>query len=379
MSPEQLTTRASAVPFHDLGPTNAPHRDAILADIAALIDAAAFTNGPQVAEFEGAFAAYCDVAHCVGLASGLDALRLGLLAAGLEQGDEVLVPANTFIATFEAIVQAGGVPVPVDASAADYNIDPAAAEAAVTSHTRFILPVHLYGQMADMRSLLALAERCGLIVVEDACQAHGATRDGLGAGAAGLAGAFSFYPGKNLGAFGDAGALTTSDAVLADTVRALREHGQRAKYMHDMQGYTSRLDSIQAIVLRHKLTSLADATAQRRRAADRYRSMLESVGDVETLPVPAGSEPVWHLFPVRTEHRDGLAAHLSQRGVATSRHYPVPPHLSGAFSELGYGQGAFPVTESLAARLLSLPFFPGMSDEQIDAVVGAIEEFFDGR
>lgn len=375
ISPPRIQSR---VPFLDLERTNARVKDAILADIADLIDSGAFTNGPPVAEFEAAFAAHCGTSQCVGVASGLDALRLGLLAAGIQPGDEVLLPANTFIATFEAVTQAGGVPVPVDVSLRDYNIDPDAAQAAITPRTRFLMPVHLYGQMADMRALLAVADQNELKVIEDACQAHGAERDGLRAGAAGTAGAFSFYPGKNLGAFGDAGALVTSDLELADTVRALREHGQRAKYVHDRPGYTARLDSLQAIVLRHKLTLLEDGNRSRRWAAEYYAGQLRGVGDLDVPPVAAGSAPVWHLFAVRTHRRDALANHLAGAGIATGKHYPTPPHLSAAYSRLDARRGAFPVAEVLSDSLLSLPIYPGIRDDELAAVTRSIRQFFDG-
>ncbi len=364
------------VPFVDLGPSHGAVAETILSDISALVQAGAFTNGPQVAEFERAFAEYCGVEHCVGLASGLDALRLALLAAGIERGDEVIVPADTFIATFEAVAQAGGVPVPVEVSDADYNLDPAAVEAAITARTRFLLPVHLYGQVSDMRALGALAERHGLFVLEDACQAHGATRDGIRAGAAGHAAAFSFYPSKNLGAFGDAGALVTNDASLAESARALREHGQRAKYRHDLEGYTARLDTIQAIVLSHKLPLLDGWNEERRAQARYYSEALAGVGDLTLPSVAPESRPVWHLYVVRTAEPPRLAEFLRERGVATGRHYPEPPHLSKAYAHLGHGEGSFPVAEALGRECLSLPVFPGMREEQLDAVVAGVEAFF---
>jgi len=364
------------VPFLDLHAVHADLKASLLEEIGRLIDTGAFTNGPQVGELEQAFADWCGPRHCVGLASGLDALRLGLLAGGLEPGDEVIVPANTFIATFEAVTQAGGTPVPVDVAEADYNLDPAAAEAAVTDRTRFLLPVHLYGQMADMRALATLAERRGLGILEDACQAHGAGRDGLRAGSAGLAGAFSFYPGKNLGAMGDAGALVTDDEALAATVRALREHGQKEKYRHELEGYTARLDTIQALVLLRKLPLLDGWNDERRALADAYASALEGVGDLRLPPVPDGSEPVWHLFVVRTAEPERLAAFLRERGIATGRHYPEPAHLAPAYARLGLGRGAFPVTEALAAECLSLPLFPGMTEEQVDRAVAATRDYF---
>jgi len=256
-----------AVPFLDLAPSHAPLKERLLEEIGQLFDTGAFTNGPHVAAFEEAFADYCGVSECVGVASGLDALRLALLAGGLEPGDEVIVPAATFVATLEAVTQAGGVPVVVDASETDYCLDPAAAAAATGARTRVLMPVHLYGQLSDMRALQELARERDLALVEDACQAHGAERDGVRAGAGGAAAAFSFYPGKNLGAAGDAGALVTDDSGLAVVVRSLREHGQTAKYVHAREGWTARLDSIQALVLREKLRHLDEWNEQRRAIA----------------------------------------------------------------------------------------------------------------
>jgi dTDP-4-amino-4,6-dideoxygalactose transaminase len=367
-----------SVPFVDLQLMHAGLRDELLADVADLIDTGAFSNGPAVAAFERAFAAYCGTATSVGVASGLDALRLGMLAARLEPGDEAIVPANTFIATVEAISQAGARPVLVDASESDYNLDLAGAAAAVGERTRFLVPVHLYGQLADMRAAVELAGQHDLVIVEDACQAHGATRDGLDAGRAGAVSAFSFYPAKNLGAFGDAGAAVTSDEELASRIRVLREHGQRVKYEHELEGYTSRLDTIQALVLLRKLPLLDDWNAQRRAAAQRYGEGLAGVGDLVLPPVPPGSEPVWHLYPVRTKRRAALGEFLAARGIATGRHYPQPVHLSPAYAWLGYERGAFPVSEALGEELLSLPIFPGISDEQLDAVVEAVSGFFRG-
>jgi dTDP-4-amino-4,6-dideoxygalactose transaminase len=373
----QSTVVAPPVPFLDLRPSHGPLKAALLAEIAELVDAGAFTNGPQVDRFEEAFATYCGTGFCVGLASGLDGLRLALLAAGLEPGDEVLVPAQTFVATYEAVTQAGGRPVVVDVREDDYCLDPEAAAAAGGPRTRAVLPVHLFGQMADMRSLVELAARRHLVLVEDACQAHGAVRDGLGAGAAGLAGSFSFYPGKNLGAFGDAGALVTNDGQLATRVRALREHGQRAKYVHEVEGYTARLDTIQALVLLRKLALLDSWNEERRAAAAYYTERLHGTGDLRLPPVAARSEPVWHLYVVRTADPAGLTAFLGERGVGTGRHYPQPPHLSPAYARLGHRPGAFPVAEALAAEALSLPLFPGIREEQLAAVVEAVEDYFE--
>jgi dTDP-4-amino-4,6-dideoxygalactose transaminase len=326
--------------------------------------------------FERAFADWLGASYCVGTASGLDALRIGLVAMGSEPGDEVVLPAMTFVATAEAVSHAGGRPVLADISEDDWNLDPAAAEAAVTARTRFVLPVHLYGQMADVAALAEVAGRRGLDVIEDACQAHGASRDGVQAGTAGRAAAFSFYPGKNLGAMGDAGALVTADAAIAESVRALREHGQRRKYHHDTEGWTARLDTIQAIVLLLKLPHLAGWNEQRSQAAARYTDGLSGVGDIVLPRVPFGSSPVWHLYVVRTADPERLAEFLAGRGIATGRHYPVPVHLTRAYEHLGYREGAFPVAEALARECLSLPIFPGITEVQIAAVIEGVGDFF---
>ena len=366
------------VPFLDLAPMHRPLEPALLDDIAQLFQNGAFTNGPAVAQFEEAFAAYCRVAYCVGVGSGLDALRLGLLATGIEPGAEVVVPAATFVATLEAVTQAGGVPVVVDVSEEDYCLDPAGAAAAVGPRTHALMPVHLYGQLADMRELRRVADGAGIAIIEDACQAHGATRVGERAGASGVAGAFSFYPGKNLGAAGDAGALVTRDAEVATRVRALREHGQTAKYVHACEGWTSRLDTIQALVLSHKLPELETWNSQRRDAAAFYADALSEVGDLRLPPVAPGSSPVWHLYVVRTSDPDGLGTWLRDRGIGAGRHYPDPVHLTDAYARLGHGAGDFPVAEALARECLSLPIFPGMTELQLAAVADAVRTFFDG-
>jgi dTDP-4-amino-4,6-dideoxygalactose transaminase len=297
-----------------------------------------------------------------------------LIARGLEPGDEVIVPGLTFVATFEAVTQAGGVPVAVDITETDYCLDPAAVEAAIGPRTRFLLPVHLYGQMADMGALERVARRHGLQILEDACQAHGAARAGFGAGACGFAGAFSFYPSKNLGAIGDAGAITTDDAAIAHEVRVLREHGQEHKYAHRREGWTAQLDTIQALVLLHKLPMLDAWNAQRRAAASFYIDALTDVGDITPPPVPAGSDPVWHLFVIRTSNPTDLADHLLTRGIQTGRHYPVPPPHSEAYP--GSGCGDLEVAKRLASHCLSLPLFPGMTDAQLKITVESVIDFF---
>jgi dTDP-4-amino-4,6-dideoxygalactose transaminase len=366
------------VPFLDLRPSHEPLKASLLEELADLMDTNAYVNGPEVARFEEAFAGYCGTARSVGVSSGLDGLRLALLACDPEPGAEAIVPAMTFVATVEAVTQAGLRPVLVDISDRDLCLDPDGVAAALDARTRFVVPVHLYGQLADMTRLVPIARRHDAIVIEDACQAHGAERDGLRAGAAGDAAAFSFYPGKNLGAMGDAGAVTTSDHDLADRVCARREHGQVGKYRHEVEGYTARLDTMQALVLLHKLERLEGWNEERRRAARFYLEELAGVGDLELPPEPPGSDPVWHLFVIRTSEREALQEGLAQRGIATGRHYPDAVHRTTAYAHLGLAAGAFPVAERLAATALSLPIFPGISDEQLSHVVASIRGHFDG-
>jgi len=375
---ERRLATTGRIPFMDFGHVSESLREEILEAIAEVVETGMFVNGPVVEAFEGDFAAFCGTEFCVGTASGLDALRLALLAAGLEPGYEVLVPAQTFIATWEAVTQAGGFPVPVDISEADYGLDVGIAADVIGPRTRFIMPVHLYGQLADMAAVRELARGKGLVVIEDACQAHGAVRDGHRAASCGDAAAFSFYPAKNLGAFGDAGALVTNDEALAERVRALREHGQRRKYDHELVGYTARLDAIQAAVLARKLPHLDGWNELRRAAARYYLEALDGIGDLRLPPTPPGSEPAWHLFVVRTADPDRLAERLSAVGIASGRHYPTPPHLAPAYASLGFRRGTFPVAEALGDEGLSLPIFPGMTEAQLASVVGAVREFFDG-
>jgi dTDP-4-amino-4,6-dideoxygalactose transaminase len=378
MSTQQIAETGVAVPFLDLSRAHAALKEPLLGDIADLLDTGEFTNGPFVGAFEQAFAEYCDVDYCVGVASGLDALRLGLIATGIEPGDEVVVPAVTFVATLEAVTQAGGIPVVVDVTERDYCLDPRAAAAAIGPRTHALMPVHLYGQLADMHALRRVAKSHGLAILEDACQAHGASRAGLRAGAAGSGAAFSFYPSKNLGAAGDAGAFVTADSEAAARVHALREHGQTAKYVHAHEGWTARLDTIQALVLSRKLPLLDGWNGQRRSAARFYGKALKGVGDLVLPPVPVASEPVWHLYVVRTADPESLAIFLRERGIGTGRHYPTPVHLTAAYTWLGHGPGEFPVAEALARECLSLPMFPGISEEQLAAVADGVRAFFNG-
>jgi dTDP-4-amino-4,6-dideoxygalactose transaminase len=366
------------VPFVDLGPSNGAVKRRVLERIDETIDRGDFTNGEAVAEFERALAGHVGRQHCVAVSSGLDALRLSLLASGLDRGDGVIVPAMTFAATFEAVIQAGGTPLVVDVAEDDYNLEVPGTELAAANGATHILPVHLYGQMADMRGLSGVAERHGLDIVEDACQAHGARRDSLSAGSVGLTAVFSFYPTKNLGAMGDGGALLTDDDALAEHARALRVHGETRKYHHEYVGYTARLDTIQAIVLLQKLPLLEQWNDERRVAAKFY---TDSLGDLEPLglrlpPEPAGSESVWHLYVVRTSDREQLAAFLAAQGIQTGRHYPEPPHLAPAYRNLGLGPGDFPVAEALAEEGLSLPLFSGITETQLARVCEAVRTFF---
>ena len=374
------TDTASAVevvvPFVDLTSATESVRHEVAAGFDGVLARNAFVNGPEVADFEREFAEWCGAAHCVGVASGLDALRLALLAADVGPGDEVVVPALTFIATFEAVTQVGAVPVVVDVQESDYNINSTAVADVLSERTACLLPVHLYGQMADMRALRDLGGRHEVPILEDACQAHGAERDGLRAGSAGEMAAFSFYPSKNLGAMGDAGAFVTDDEHLAARVRMLREHGQTATYRSEVPGYTARLDTVQALVLSCKLRHVAGWNAQRSAAAAVYSAALEGIGDLRLPAVDPGSKHVWHLYVVRTEDPVRLSTYLRDKGIASGRHYPEPPHLSPAYAALGFTEGAFPVAEAVAREGLSLPLFPGISEVQLAHVCEAIKMYF---
>jgi dTDP-4-amino-4,6-dideoxygalactose transaminase len=343
-----------------------------------------YVLGKEVEAFEQEYAAYCGTKHCVGVANGLDAMNLVLRAWDIGPGDEVIVPSNTYIATWLAVSYAGATPVPVEPDAATCNLDPARIEAAITPRTRAILPVHLYGRTADMGPIMSLAARRGLKVLEDAAQAQGAVCGGKRAGALGDAAGHSFYPTKNLGAFGDAGAVTTDDPVLAEKVRCLRNYGSRRRYYNDVQGINSRLDEVQAALLRVKLKYLDRWNAERVRLADLYHQLLgpgSSAGAVPglTLPgVPGEAGHVWHLFTVRHPRRDALQAALAAEGIGTIIHYPVPPHLSQAYAGSGYSRGAFPCAERIAETILSLPLGPWLTDAQIERTAAVVRRFGQG-
>jgi dTDP-4-amino-4,6-dideoxygalactose transaminase len=333
-----------------------------------------FVLGEEVKAFEAEFAAYTGVKHCIGVGDGLDALHLILRAYGVGPGDEAIVPSNTFIATWLAVTHAGATPVPVEPDPETYNLDPSLIEAAITPRTRAILPVHLYGQPANMDPILAIARRHGLKVIEDAAQAHGARYKGRRAGSLGDAAGFSFYPGKNLGAFGDGGAITTDDDALAERIRLMHNYGSRVKYEHMILGYNSRLDELQAAFLRVKLTRLDAWNARRRSIARLYQEALAGVAGV-TLPfVPAFVEPVFHLYVIQSVHRDALLRRLAEAGVGTLIHYPVPPHRSGAYAARFPDPAALPIAARLGQEVLSLPIGPHLSPSAAREVASVIAE-----
>lgn len=364
------------VPFVDLVKQTREIEAEIQEAVGGVLARCDFILGSEVDRFEEAFARFAGTEHGIGVASGLDALRLSLIATGIGPGDDVIVPANTFIATALAVSEAGARPVLVDCDAATYNIDVSRIEAAITPKTKAILPVHLTGQAADMDPILDVAARHDLIVIEDACQAHGASYKSKPCGSIGQTGCFSFYPGKNLGAFGDGGIVTTNDAELAKRLRRLRNYGQEEKYRHIETGVNSRLDTIQAAILNVKLRYLPDWNRARATHADRYRELLSGVSDLQIQQQSAYSTHVYHLFIVETDSREQLRAHLADCGIQAGVHYPIPVHLQEAYRELGYSRGDFPVAERLADTMLSLPMFPELEPEQIDAVAEAIRRWF---
>ncbi len=331
--------------------------------------------GEEVEAFESEFSKYCGVKHCIGVGNGLEALHLILEAYKIGPGDEVIVPANTYIATWLAVSQTGAIPVPVEPDIRTYNLDPGLVERAITSKSRAILAVHLYGQPADMDPILEIGRKYGLKVIEDAAQAHGAGYKGKLAGALGDAAGWSFYPGKNLGAMGDAGAVTTEDDDIADRVRVLRNYGSRTKYYNEIKGFNSRLDSLQAAFLRVKLRYLDKWNQRRKLIASRYREGLVDVQMI-TLPyIPEAIDPSWHLFVIRHQHRDILQKYLTEAGIGTLIHYPVPPHLSKAYAESGNRVGDYPITENIADTVLSLPMGPHLTIEQTEKVIRSIRSF----
>jgi dTDP-4-amino-4,6-dideoxygalactose transaminase len=383
------------IPFLDLVTSHRELENELVEAFREAVRGAAFIGGPQVDAFEREFAAFCGSKYCVGVANGTDAVRFALMASGVGRGDAVVTVSHTFIATVEAISQSGAETEFVDIDSRTYCMSPAALDEYLGSCTRdrvsgrpvgkrtgkpikAIVPVHLYGQVADMDAIVAIAAKYDLLVVEDACQAHGAeyrSSDGAWrrAGTFGKAAAFSFYPGKNLGACGEGGAVTTDDESIARTIAMLREHGQAKKYYHDLEGYNGRLDAIQAAFLRIKLRHLDTWNAQRRAAAHRYNDLLAAVPTIVTPFESEGSRSVYHLYVIACTDREAIAAHLKAAGIATGLHYPLPVHLQKCYRDWGYGEGHFPITERAAASILSLPMFPGLAADQQQRVASAIE------
>jgi dTDP-4-amino-4,6-dideoxygalactose transaminase len=372
MSPSEIIK----VPLFDLDQQHLPIREMLDAAYRRVLDSGYFIMGPELEAFEAEFAAYCEVKHCIGVGNGLDALHLSLRAYGIGQGDEVIVPSNTFIATWLAVSYCGATPVPVEPDINTYNISLGSVESAITPRTRAIVPVHLYGQPADMDPLNKIATKYGLLVIEDAAQAQGARYKGRRVGSLGHAAATSFYPGKNLGALGDGGAVLTNNDEVAFKLRRLRNYGSMVKYQHELTGYNSRLDELQAAFLRVKLTMLDTWNERRRRVAARYTRLLE--GGRLTLPfVHNLAEPVWHLFVVRHAKRHALREHLTQHGVETGVHYPTPPHLQTCYST--FKGHRLPLAERLASEVLSLPMSPTLSDEDIYYIAKVFSKFDNGN
>jgi dTDP-4-amino-4,6-dideoxygalactose transaminase len=354
------------IPFLDLKSAHSPLMGEFMEAIEKVIASSAFAGGPFVAEFEADWAAYCDSRHAIGVGNGTDALWLTLLALGVGPGDEVITVPNSFMATAEAITYCGARPVFVDVDASTYTMDPALLKEAITPRTKAIIPVHLFGQPADMDPILEIARGRGLPVVEDACQAHGATYKGRKAGSLGDAGCFSFYPGKNLGAFGEAGAVVTNSAALDEKIRVLRDHGQSRKYHHTMVGWNCRMDGIQAAVLRIKLQKLDRGNSLRRSHAERYGKAFAGADDIGTPSEAAYASHVFHIYPVRVRERDEVLRRLAAEGVGCGVHYPIPIHLQEAYRTLGIAKGTFPVAEQAASEFLSLPMFPALTAGQVD-------------
>jgi dTDP-4-amino-4,6-dideoxygalactose transaminase len=366
------------VPFLDLGAPHVELRESLDNAYKRVLDSGWYILGEEVTAFEQAFAKHCGARHCIGVSNGLDALHLILRAYGIGDGDEVVVPANTYIATWLAVSYAGATPVPVEPDKQSCNIDPDRIEAAVTDNTRAILAVHLYGRLAEAGAIRSIADKYGLLVIEDAAQAHGAFSTWGHAGALADAAGWSFYPGKNLGALGDAGAVTTNDDKLADRIRLLRNYGSRTKYLNEVRGFNSRLDPLQAAFLGVKLSVLAEWNGRRAGIARQYLHELDGIGELTLPQCPSGSEHAWHLFVVQHPRRDALREHLAKRGVDTLIHYPVPPHLSQAYGDSGWTHGSFPITERLSQTVLSLPIGPHMPEDHVEHTISAVRAFQDG-
>ncbi len=360
------------IPFLDVKGINLSNASELSEAFNRVLQSSSLILGQEVAAFEEEFAAHSGTRHCIGVGNGLEGLHLILRGYGIGHNDEVIVPSNTYIATWLAISSAGATPVPVEPVVATYNLDPELIEAKITPRTRAIMAVHLYGQTADMERINAIAASHGLKVIEDAAQAYGATCRGTKAGALGDAAAFSFYPGKNLGALGDAGGVTTDDAQLAEQIRVLRNYGSKTKYHNEVKGFNSRLDELQAAFLRVKLKVLDRQNAQRREVATMYLGALAGVPGLVLPEVPAWAEPVWHLFVIRVAERERMLKHLADNDIGALIHYPIPPHLQPAYADAGLTKGDLPISETIHSEVLSLPMWPGMQRSDVDTVVKAL-------
>ncbi|OBH58717.1 DegT/DnrJ/EryC1/StrS aminotransferase family protein [Mycobacterium sp. E2479] len=370
-----MTNPPNAVPFLDVQAATREIEAPVQEAVHRVVRSGRYVGGEETAAFEGEFAAFTGAKHAVGVGSGLDAIGLALRALGIRPGDEVVVPTNTFIATWLAVAHIGARPVAVEPIDGQWTLDPARVSEAITPRTRALVPVHLFGQPADLDELLEVAKRHGLVVVEDAAQAHGARYNGRRVGAHAHAVAWSFYPAKNLGAFGDGGAVTTDDAGVAARVRSLGNYGTSQKYVHDLPGMNSRLDEIQSAVLRVKLQHLDSWNARRRTIANRYAEQLADIPGLHLPDTAPSREHVWHLYVVDHASRDELQKHLATNGIRTLVHYPIPPHLSGAFASLGLTEGTFPIAERAARTHLSLPIGPHLSEENVTRVIDACRSF----
>ena len=374
-----MTGTTLKIPFLDFSAMNAVFRDQAIAGFTDFFDSKWYVLGESVARFESEYADFNQVKHAIGTSNGLDALHLCLRALNVGSGDEVIVPSNTFIATVLAVLYTGATPVFVEPRRDTYNINPANIEAAITCRTKVIMPVHLYGQACEMEEIIRIAERHKIHVVEDNAQSQGATYGGKLTGSFGIANATSFYPGKNLGALGDAGAVTTNDSAMAKSICQLRNYGSSKKYHNEVVGYNNRIDEVQAMLLNLKLPHLADWNTQRQSIASQYDDVLSSVSEVMLPTMADGATSVFHLYVIRTEKRDELKEYLTENGVATLIHYPIPPHLQIALKSLGFTKGDFPVAEELAETSLSLPLYPGLSEKEVSYVCTAIKNYFYGE